>query len=409
MFATQAKSMLRGQLAVPTLTAILLLFTILGVLAPSFAINVFALAPGSTIMYHFYVWNIVTGGLLEPNLIRFVISVGIILKLGISVESLWDVKRCGKYIGVTHIATGVTCFVLSTVRAMLTASSDKSTRHLFSNQYGCGGLVAAMCIAYCLEWPHTTIPVKVGDWATKGIRSAHVFSAALAFIVLVHTVGIVVFHDFQLILVQTCIAWTYLRFFEKHPGGYAGNDDEHFAFAAFFPSKLQRFIAPVSSIALRVFNCYGCLSNKDSPRSYKQVQSHDAVRSQRDDVAERRRLRALKELDQKLAALSVSPNLNFGTRVSDIDSDDSDGVDEFTSPQSIAIAVAPEEATNAESSVVSGSGDGDDMDDFDENGGGDDSFTQSQRAVAAVLAEMEAGMEDVGSLASESEDTMNDV
>ena len=156
-FVALVQSNLRGHVVIPALTCVLLLFFVVGLLAPKFTVTVFALAPGSTIMYHFYLWNVVTGGLVEVSLLRFAAKIVLVLRLGGAVEKLWDFQRLAMFVGVTHAATGVICFLLNLARAMLSASSDKSSHHLFIAQhYGIGGFVSALAVAYALEWPQTT-------------------------------------------------------------------------------------------------------------------------------------------------------------------------------------------------------------------------------------------------------------
>jgi len=47
---------------------------------------------------------------------------------------------------------------------------------------------------------------------------------------------------------QCGVSWICLRFFEKHAGGNWGNDDDHFAFAQFFPAVCLPVMRPISSL-----------------------------------------------------------------------------------------------------------------------------------------------------------------
>jgi hypothetical protein len=527
-FVQVVQSKLRGRVFFPSLVGVLVLLFLVGWAAPSFALAALALVPGRTVN-QFYLWNVATGGLLELSALKLTAGSALLLRLGARIEQLWDLPTLGTFVGATHVAAGAACFLLSLFRAMLNASSDKSSQHLFATvHFGCGGLVAAVAVAYAMEWPHTSLPRRIvallqsagfgapaaapreagsspsvvdgstgavgGGGGRRGggeeedddddvggaatavrggtltVDTAHLVSASLAVLVVLHAcVGLgtatdfTFLHDTQLTVFQAAAAWVYLRFFQSHRGGYYGNDDEHFACASFFPAALRPLTVPLSAVALRVFNCYGCLtaaengngrallpgapsssSGASASRAYRQVGraagsragSGATAEATRDTVAERRRLRALRELDAKLAALADMPDipLKFDRGASerttagrrgtahangggDDDGDGDDDDDDFlnsggrlagASSVVVAVTQAPG-ASSAPTHSDSATGGG---------GGGaaaaaaatvaaaedGDAFDRNQRAVQAVLAAMDADSDDAGSLAASDSD-----
>lgn len=382
-------------------------------MAPSSAMSVLSLSPGSTVMYHFYLWNIVTGGLFEPNIFKMIVCVVLFFFLGRIIERLWMTERLLKFLGITHVVTGVICFVFNSLSAILTANSDKSSHHLFGAKYGCGGIVAAIMVAYALEWPTLKLPIATKKFIGDDVSTIKCISLLLFFVSLTSTFGIP-WHDTQIIWLHTTAAWVYLRFFERHDG-YSGNNFDHFAFHCFFPELCRKVIEPASDIAWRVLNCYGCLST-ESGEGFKALRGHGSSGTQNlpsAQVAERRRLRALKELDAKLAQLADLPEISIGFDDYDDEGEDDDNDDDYdndmdasndfldnvklnlldsvskkssnTNPSPPQIAIEVNTSVSTAMDTLS-------------------SDEHQRKAVASVIAALNSEIDDVGSLASKSED-----
>ncbi|KAH8878027.1 Transmembrane protein [Schistosoma japonicum] len=83
------------------------------------------------------------------------------------------------------------------------------------------------------------------------IRYKHIPFISTLFFAVLFSIGLCTGVPFSLFVTGIFIAWTYLRFFQKHSNGLLGDVDDSFTFAGFFPNHLG---PPVSVISSAVFN-----------------------------------------------------------------------------------------------------------------------------------------------------------
>eukprot|EP01102_Stenamoeba_stenopodia_P014466 TRINITY_DN4808_c0_g1_i2.p1 TRINITY_DN4808_c0_g1~~TRINITY_DN4808_c0_g1_i2.p1 ORF type:complete len:174 (+),score=30.07 TRINITY_DN4808_c0_g1_i2:567-1088(+) len=98
-------------------------------------------------------------------------------------------------------------------------------------------------------------------------------------------------------------SWVYLRFFQVR-GSTKGDVSEGFAFATFFPEILQ---TPVSIVSNLIFNilrlCCPCFRSSESQRQVHTFIDPSAASLADPADAERRRQRALRALDSRIAQI----------------------------------------------------------------------------------------------------------
>ncbi|CAH8500564.1 unnamed protein product [Schistosoma turkestanicum] len=89
------------------------------------------------------------------------------------------------------------------------------------------------------------------DFPLGKIRYKHIPFISALFFGLLFSVGFCTGISFSLFVSGIFIAWTYLRFFQRHSNGLLGDVGDNFTFAGFFPNHLG---PPVSVISSAVYN-----------------------------------------------------------------------------------------------------------------------------------------------------------
>jgi len=124
-------------------------------------------------------------------------------------------------------------------------------------------------------------------------------------------------------LVGTWSGWAYLRFFQSN-GDRVGDMANSFAFATFFPDFLQEAAAVPAAVAYNLACMLKLVTRQEAPRE----DNEDTFYTQQASalgtgtaVAERRRLKAQKELEARLAAAGEDDE----EALADLDDDDLEG------------------------------------------------------------------------------------
>jgi hypothetical protein len=133
--------------------------------------------------------------------------------------------------------------------------------------------------------------------------------------------------DLPMVCTGFCYSWWYLRFVRRNQDGTVGDYNDEFSFVSMFPSPLKRFISPMSNFVFAVCKLLGFFKDRVS-RELQAVsmstEADDVSDSLQNDitqlltfeegkpaavdpVAERRRARARKTLDERMAALNSAP------------------------------------------------------------------------------------------------------
>lgn len=117
--------------------------------------------------------------------------------------------------------------------------------------------------------------------------------------------------SFVLGLVTGNLAWAWVRFIRRSPlSGERGDSSDGFAFATLFPPPLRPTMAVVGNVAFIVFAPIINLANESSANADgpKQELANSIVQDRGNPIdAERRRQRAQKALDERLASSASEP------------------------------------------------------------------------------------------------------
>lgn len=129
-------------------------------------------------------------------------------------------------------------------------------------------------------------------------------------------VGQLGFGALLLALLSGHAAWAFLRYWRRNPmTGEHGDPSDAFAFATFFPDPIRPFVAVVANVlhlvCTPVLNCLLSIgATSPSGNGVKQELVNSIVQDRTSAIdAERRRQRALKSLDERMAGSQSEPAL----------------------------------------------------------------------------------------------------
>ena len=256
---------LREELGVLVKTSTPTTKAIAGVLLGSFFLHlllgtwtapVLALVPDKTVPC---VWNIVTSGFYEMNVIGVVVDVLGVLYLGRLLEPIWGTPEFIKFIFITQTTVGAAAFVTMYVLYVSTTSQF----YLFARFSGFHGVLVALTVALRQQLPEERVPLPPPLGAALRLRNKHLpglYLVAAGILSLVngakhHHIGLWLFAAYGALA-----GWCYLRYFQKvkidkdvkdddadTENNYKfGDDREEFEFAKQFPESCAPAIRVVT-------------------------------------------------------------------------------------------------------------------------------------------------------------------
>ena len=211
----------------------------------------FALVPDKTVPR---LWNIVTSGFYEINLILVVVDVLGVLYLGRLLEPIWGTEEFIRFVFVTQSSVGTAAFVTMYVLYIAT----RSQFYLFAQFSGFHGVLVALTVALRQQLPEERVPLPPLLGAALRLRNKHLPGAYLAVTFLLSILNGAKHHHIGLWLFAAygaLVGWCYLRYFQKvktnkegdEENTYKfGDDREEFEFAAQFPEACAPGIRTVT-------------------------------------------------------------------------------------------------------------------------------------------------------------------
>lgn len=245
------------------------------------------LVPNST--FHAHPWNVVTFALVEQGLIQLVGSVLCVAVVGRVAEPLWGTIEFVKYLLLVNLCAGLSLWIYQFI--LFQGSGDE--KHLLVNKSGFQAGVGALLVAakqLCAEQEVGSLRVK----HLPSIYFAGCFVLSMMFSATFGTLGVL----------GTWFGWAYLRFFQTN-GDRLGDMANSFSFVSFFPDKAHDILAIPATIVYnlavmcKLITRVEVPSEDDEDTFYTQQASTLGTSSA---IAERRRLKAQKELEARLAA-----------------------------------------------------------------------------------------------------------
>jgi hypothetical protein len=177
--------------------------------------------------------------------------------------------------------------------------------------HGLGGLLGAFCVAIKQIMPDTVIL----NFSLMRIRQDHLPLLLILFSIVVSLLKITGLQYAVQVTFGVYCGWLYLRFFQKHKNGTRGDSSSTFTFSTFFPSQIQPFVAIVANTVFNILvKLKVCktppkrynISSMSGSANHGGSQSHITIslplvqNAENQMDAERRRLKALKALKERL-------------------------------------------------------------------------------------------------------------
>ena len=271
----------------------------------------------------YYPWTILTATFVERSIFSLLVNGATIFFGGKYLERAWGSKEFGKVVLVASIIPN-----LIAVPTYIIWSWIGSPTRAWTAVSGGVSLQAAFLVAFKQLVPEHTVTIF------KGMIKMRVKHFPAIFLLVNSASGLLLGTDTAAIFawVGLVTAWTYLRFYKRQPDlsgtatgsqGLKGDASETFAFAAFFPDKVQPPIAAVcDQIYIFLVNMRICI-----PFSTEDIESGNQQAAARGEAglpsllnnggrtgrgtgkreeAERRRALALQALDQRLSAANAN-------------------------------------------------------------------------------------------------------
>ena len=257
-----------------------------------------------------YVWNVVTGSFLETNVIKAALAFPALFWAAGKLEKAWGAKAL-------HAAAAHVRRIIGPRNAILEGAAlyfewKQQVVRFFSNLYGCTGLILAAVVG-----PLEAIPSWVG--------LVHLRHIPLPLLVIYTFLGfslppsVLFFHDLGLAWVSFFVAFAFINW--KHPSA----DGTAFALDVFFPDAVRPAMRAALILTIGFLHRFGLSGSSQRSSVYGPIlpitsgsftanaSPTPRVAATLDPVAERRRARALRALDEKLAQISREPAVKLGS------------------------------------------------------------------------------------------------
>lgn len=302
------------------LLGVLFVLFMLGALFGQHATNLFALTPGLTLS-NYYLWTFVTAGLYDNSFAMGLINICVYVAVAPMLERSWGGYTFLKFIGVTNL-----CIMVSIFFSMIACyAATEYEPCLFRAVCGFSGINAAFAVALKQRFGERSCVPGVKFVEMIKFKHLPMFLGCVSlFLWLTGRLG---GKESPLIFFGTFFAWLYLRFFMRDcDSGMVGDLRPEFSLATFFPDVfgVRPIVDFAGTIVFQTMFRFGLFqetvkSNASLPTTAETSALNPSLSASNaalagsdlyrtvDPTAERRRLLAIKAIDDKLAELARQP------------------------------------------------------------------------------------------------------
>lgn len=314
---------------------VVLLYLLSFAVDTSYALGV---TPGYLFPPNFWVWTLVTHGVVEEHVWGVVANVGTVMACGRLLEPLWGALELLIFFAVVNVLAGL----LAGLSYLLTYIATFDLDFLFAVRvHGAAGFLGGVLVA---------LKQTMGDTTVLRVPQVRLKAAPALVLLLLSVLRLSGLLDSAAPLAAfvygALSGWVYLRFYQRHSRG-RGDMSDHFAFASFFPEALQPavgFLAGLVHAALvKIKICRKMVKRYDVGAPSSITISLPGTDPQ---DAERRRQLALKALNERLKRVedqSAWPSMD------DEEDDDEDELRTHSQP------LLPVSASSSSSGPITGS------------------------------------------------------
>lgn len=275
---------------VKSISAIVVLLYLLSfAVDTSYALGV---TPGYLFPPNFWVWTLVTHGVVEQHIWGVAANVGTVMACGRLLEPLWGALELLIFFAVVNVLAGL----LAGLSYLLTYVATFDLDFLFAVRvHGAAGFLGGVLVALKQTMGDTTV-LRVPQVRLKAAPAL-----VLLLLLLLRLSGLLDSAAPLAAYVYGALSgWVYLRFYQRHSRG-RGDMSDHFAFASFFPEVLQPAVGLLAGLVhaalVKIKVCRKMVKRYDVGAPSSITISLPGTDPQ---DAERRRQLALKALNERL-------------------------------------------------------------------------------------------------------------
>lgn len=261
------------------------------------------IVPGKLLPPNFHLWTLFTHSFVEYNIFELFVNCFILLLFCKMLEPLWGRLECIQFYFITTISVGLSTTIIYYM--LFVASFDEQM--IFNvTIHGLGGILGGFTVATKQIMPDNVVV----DVAFLRIKQDNLPILIILITGLFFIVGLTKPTYFIMVVFGVFYSWVYLRFFQRHKNGTRGDSSSTFVFASFFPSQIQPFVAILSNtifnLLVRIKICkplpkrYNTVGGSHSGQSHITITIPMVKNNLENSDAERRRLKALKALKERL-------------------------------------------------------------------------------------------------------------
>lgn len=306
--------------------------------------------PGYLFPPNFWVWTLVTHGVVEQHIWGVVVNVGTIMTCGRLLEPLWGALELLIFFAVVNVSSGL----LAGLSYLLTYVATFDLDFLFAVRvYGALGFLGGVLVALKQTMGDTTV-LRVPQVRLKAAPAlVLLLLAVLCLSGLLDSAAPLAAYSYGALA-----GWVYLRFYQRHSRG-RGDMSDHFAFASFFPEAVQPAVGLLAGLVhaalVKLKVCRKMVKRYDVGAPSSITISLPGTDPQ---DAERRRQLALKALNERLKKVE---DQSSWPSMDDEEDDDEDEVRTDTpllsgreaSSTSAGVSSSQTSASGQESSIIS--------------------------------------------------------
>lgn len=215
--------------------AVLLLYLLSFGLDTAYGLGV---TPGYLLPPNFWVWTLLTHGLVEERAWGLAASLATLGAAGRLLEPLWGALELLVFFTVVNVSVGL----LGALAYFLTYVASFHLAYLFTVRiHGGLGFLGGVLVALKQTMGDSTV-LKVPQVRMKAVPMLLLLLLALLRLAALIKSNVLASYGFGLLS-----GWVYLRFYQRHSRG-RGDMSDHFAFATFFPEILQPVVGLVANL-----------------------------------------------------------------------------------------------------------------------------------------------------------------
>uniref|UniRef100_A0A1I8AAU2 Transmembrane protein n=1 Tax=Steinernema glaseri TaxID=37863 RepID=A0A1I8AAU2_9BILA len=251
--------------------------------------------------FNFQLWRLLSSHFVETNILILGWSLFSLYQASVILEPIWGHFELLKLFGIVQL---ITPFLISCMAFICYILTSNVNFYYYTYIDGFSAANAAVLVAMKQFLPDTIVlTTPMGRLKNTNLPLCALFACLV--LSLFHVTRRVL--PLQ-ILIGLQVAWTYLRFYQFHPDeNIHGDSSEHFAWHTLFPRRLQPAAKAVGKVTHRAcITLRLCTPVRHIDLNQMQAVNVVLTGLETRDV-ERRRQKALRDLNERLSRMRTSP------------------------------------------------------------------------------------------------------